>query len=166
MNEPGLPPFPAEWQPALAHSRYLRQLLAAQPELVPWLNAHWQQALDLPTLRTALDELLSGASLSDDAQLKQVLRRLRQRIMACLIVRDLAGLAPLEEVIETMTLLADFCVNHALAFLHRQLVENFGEPLDHNGQPQRLMVIGMGKLGGRELNVSSDIDLIFVYPEV
>ena len=41
MNEPGLPPFPAEWQPALAHSRYLRQLLAAQPELVPWLNAHW-----------------------------------------------------------------------------------------------------------------------------
>ena len=157
--------YPAEWQAALAHSRYLRQLFAAQPDLAHWLAARWQQPFELAVLRAAFDELCGG-QLADDAQLKQVLRRLRQRVMAGLIVRDLAGQAPLEEVIETMTLLADFCVNRALAFLHRQLAETHGEPLDHNGQPQRLMVIGMGKLGGRELNVSSDIDLIFVYPEM
>jgi hypothetical protein len=64
-----------------------------------------------------------------------------------------------------MTQLADVTTNFALDFFHRQLSELFGEPLDSRGQPQRLLVIGMGKLGGRELNVSSDVDYIFVYPE-
>jgi glutamate-ammonia-ligase adenylyltransferase len=45
------------------------------------------------------------------------------------------------------------------------LATQYGEPLDANGQPQRLMIVGMGKLGGRELNVSSDVDYIFIYPE-
>jgi glutamate-ammonia-ligase adenylyltransferase len=85
--------------------------------------------------------------------------------MAALIVRDLNGSAPLAEVIETMTTLADVTTNHALDFIHRQLAAQYGEPLDGTGQAQRLMVIGMGKLGGRELNVSSDVDYIFVYPE-
>ncbi|MEI7430251.1 MAG: bifunctional [glutamate--ammonia ligase]-adenylyl-L-tyrosine phosphorylase/[glutamate--ammonia-ligase] adenylyltransferase, partial [Betaproteobacteria bacterium] len=69
------------------------------------------------------------------------------------------------EVVETMTLLAELTTNVALDFLHRHLVTQFGEPLDKRGQPQRLLVIGMGKLGGRELNVSSDVDYIFIYPE-
>jgi glutamate-ammonia-ligase adenylyltransferase len=85
--------------------------------------------------------------------------------MATLIVRDLGGAAPLGEVVESMTQLADVTTNFALDFVHRQLGELFGEPLDSRGQPQRLLVIGMGKLGGRELNVSSDVDYIFVYPE-
>jgi glutamate-ammonia-ligase adenylyltransferase len=52
-----------------------------------------------------------------------------------------------------------------LDYYHRQLVATYGEPLDKAGQAQRMMIIGMGKLGGRELNVSSDVDYIFVYPE-
>jgi glutamate-ammonia-ligase adenylyltransferase len=85
--------------------------------------------------------------------------------MASLIVRDLGGSASLAQVVETMTQLADVTTNVALDFVHRQLAAQYGEPLDRRGQPQRLLVVGMGKLGGRELNVSSDVDYIFIYPE-
>jgi glutamate-ammonia-ligase adenylyltransferase len=85
--------------------------------------------------------------------------------MATLMVRDLGGQAALPEVVETMTTLADVVTHHALDFLHERLAAQFGEPLDRQGRSQRLLVIGMGKLGGRELNVSSDVDYIFVYPE-
>ena len=79
--------------------------------------------------------------------------------------RDLGGLADLAEVTETMTLLAEVSVNAALATLRAAMVARHGEPLDAKGRPQDLIVVGMGKLGGRELNVSSDIDLIFIYGE-
>jgi glutamate-ammonia-ligase adenylyltransferase len=85
--------------------------------------------------------------------------------MAVLIVRDVCGFASLAEVVETMTLLADVTTNFALDWWHRQLTAQYGEPLDSQGRAQRLLIVGMGKLGGRELNVSSDVDYIFVYPE-
>jgi glutamate-ammonia-ligase adenylyltransferase len=85
--------------------------------------------------------------------------------MAALIVRDIGSSATLAEVVETMTQLADITTNFALDFAHRQLAAQFGEPLDDQGRPQKLMIVGMGKLGGRELNVSSDVDYIFIYPE-
>jgi glutamate-ammonia-ligase adenylyltransferase len=74
-------------------------------------------------------------------------------------------MAPLAEIVESMTMLADVTTNFVLDYYHRQLVATYGEPLDKAGQAQRMMIIGMGKLGGRELNVSSDVDYIFVYPE-
>ena len=157
--------FPSAWQPALHHSRFLRQWLEAHPELVDWLAERWQQALPAQSLPGILDDLAAHTPIADETTLKRVLRQLRQRVMALLALRDLGGLASLAEVVETMTKLADFTINHALDHLHRQLVTSYGEPLDKRGQPQRLLVVGMGKLGGRELNVSSDIDLIFIYPE-
>jgi glutamate-ammonia-ligase adenylyltransferase len=149
------------WQAAQNHSRYLRQLLAARPEIAAWLDEH---AL-LPVGARQMSDFLAQEAPGSEESLKHVLRRLRQRVMATLIVRDMAGVAPLSEVVESMTQLADVTTNFALDFVHRQLGELFGEPLDSRGQPQRLLVIGMGKLGGRELNVSSDVDYIFVYPE-
>jgi len=148
------------WQPALAHSRYLSNLLQAHPGLIPELLATWQQPLSEDLLLAPLKK-----DFADDDAVKSALRRLRQRAMAHIALRDLCGLAPLTEVVESMTLLADVTTNFALDHYHRQLVATYGEPLDRNGQPQRLLIIGMGKLGGRELNVSSDVDYIFVYPE-
>ncbi|RIX44639.1 MAG: bifunctional [glutamate--ammonia ligase]-adenylyl-L-tyrosine phosphorylase/[glutamate--ammonia-ligase] adenylyltransferase [Rhodocyclales bacterium GT-UBC] len=148
------------WQPALALSRYLSNLLQARPALIPELAATWQQPLS--------EDILLGAlrrEFTDDEAVKSALRCLRQRAMAHIALRDLCGLAPLAEVVESMTLLADVTTNFALDYYHRQLAAMYGEPLDKSGQPQRLLVIGMGKLGGRELNVSSDVDYIFVYPE-
>ncbi len=154
-------PLPDAWQPALAHSRFLRQLLAGRPEIIDWLKEHGQAPLSMESMR----HFLAAEAIHDEDSLKRALRRLRQRVMAVLIVRDIGGQAALEEVMETMTSLADVTTNHALDFLHRMLAGQFGEPLDRQGSPQRLLVIGMGKLGGRELNVSSDVDYIFIYPE-
>ena len=163
---------PVFWQRAAKHSHYFRQLLLAQPDIGDWLHQHALQPIELALMREFLVGELQeftdqSANLSavPDSALKRTLRRLRQRVMASLIVRDLEGLAPLAEVVETMTCLAEVTTNFALNILHQQLAQQFGEPLDQQGHPQRLLVLGMGKLGGRELNVSSDVDFIFIYPE-
>ena len=148
------------WPAALGHSRYLANLLQARPDLIPELAATWQQPLSEELLRAPLQQ-----EFSDDDSVKRTLRRLRHRAMAHIALRDLCSLAPLAEVVESMTLLADVTTNFALDYYHRQLVATYGEPLDSTGQPLRLLVVGMGKLGGRELNVSSDVDYIFIYPE-
>ena len=148
------------WQGAISHSCYLDRLLQARPELIPELAATWQQPLTEQRLQAPLQR-----EFSDDEAVRSALRRLRQRAMAHIALRDLGGLAPLSEVVESMSLLADVTTNFALDYYHRQLVAAHGEPLDSRGQPQRLLIIGMGKLGGRELNVSSDVDYIFIYPE-
>ncbi len=153
--------FPGEWRCALTHSNFLRQSLSARHELGEWLVAHWKA----PLTAERMEEFLREKAFQNETELKHVLRLLRQRVMALLIVRDIAGLAPLSEVTATMTALADIATNAALDFLHRQLAAQYGEPLDEQGRAQRLLVIGMGKLGGGELNVSSDVDYIFVYPE-
>ena len=148
------------WQAALAHSRYLANQLQANPDLVPELAATWLQPLSEDMLLAPLKQIFA-----DDDAVKAALRRLRHRAMCHIALRDLCGLAPLAEVVESMTMLADVTTNFALDHYHRQLVATYGEPLDKAGQPQRLLIIGMGKLGGRELNVSSDVDYIFIYPE-
>lgn len=148
------------WQAAVDHSRYLANLLNSRPELIPELAATWQQPLSEELLLAPLQR-----EFADDDMVRSVLRRLRHRAMAHLVLRDLGGLAPLAEIVESMTLLADVTTNFALDYYHRQLVATYGEPLDKQGHPQRLLIIGMGKLGGRELNVSSDVDYIFIYPE-
>ena len=161
MTDTSFAEFLPDWQPALTHSFYLRQLLDTHPDVARWLNEHWQHAIDTATMQAFLD----AAHPTDEESLRCALRQLRQRVMAALVVRDISGQAPLSEVVETMSTLADLTTNVALDALHRQLAATFGEPLDKHGQPQRLLVIGMGKLGGRELNVSSDVDYIFIYPE-
>ncbi|MBS1130109.1 MAG: Glutamate-ammonia ligase adenylyltransferase [Proteobacteria bacterium] len=148
------------WQAAVDHSRYLANLLNSRPDLIPELAATWQQPLSEELLLAPLQR-----EFADDDAVRSVLRRLRHRAMAHLVLRDLGGLAPLAEIVESMTLLADVTTNFALDYYHRQLVATYGEPLDKLGRPQRLLIIGMGKLGGRELNVSSDVDYIFIYPE-
>ncbi len=102
---------------------------------------------------------------ADEAMLKPALRKLRQAVMARIFSRDLLGLADLDEVIVTVSDLAEVAILAALACVTRP-DERTGEPIgNETGEVQKLIVVGMGKLGGRELNVSSDIDLIFVYPE-
>ena len=94
------------------------------------------------------------------------MRRVRNLLIAALIERDLAGRADLAEVVAGMTLFADFAVTTHLQALQAELEVLHGMPIgEQSGLAQQMIVLGMGKLGGGELNVSSDIDLIFVYPE-
>jgi glutamate-ammonia-ligase adenylyltransferase len=79
--------------------------------------------------------------------------------------RDLTGSADLEETLMDLSNLAEACVKYGFEFLYNDLSQSLGIPVDCNGNFQQIIVLGMGKLGARELNFSSDIDLIFVYPE-
>ena len=98
--------------------------------------------------------------------LPRAMRRLRNLVVCHLIDRDLSGRADLDEVLRTISEFADFAVQTHVAALTAEMAEAHGTPIgNESGQPQELIVLGMGKLGGGELNVSSDIDLIFVYPE-
>ncbi|MGV4785298.1 bifunctional [glutamate--ammonia ligase]-adenylyl-L-tyrosine phosphorylase/[glutamate--ammonia-ligase] adenylyltransferase, partial [Burkholderia pseudomallei] len=113
-----------------------------------------------------LDELLAqgGQPPSEDA-LKKALRQLRGEAFGAVAERDLAGRADVAEVTGTMTDLAEAAIQRALALLAAELEAQYGEPRGPSGERLALGVVGMGKLGGRELNVSSDIDLIFVYED-
>ena len=103
-------------------------------------------------------------TLNEDA-LKTALRRLRTEVFCAVMERDLAGDADVAEVTGAMTDLAELTIQRALAVLSADLEVLFGEPRGPDGERLTLGVVGMGKLGGRELNASSDIDLIFVYEE-
>ncbi|WP_250461110.1 bifunctional [glutamate--ammonia ligase]-adenylyl-L-tyrosine phosphorylase/[glutamate--ammonia-ligase] adenylyltransferase [Microbulbifer litoralis] len=103
--------------------------------------------------------------IDSDEDLDRRLRQLRNRITAEAIYRDFAGDWDIPRVCARLTGLAENCIQAALAHHHRQLADRYGEPRDGDGNAQSLVVLGMGKLGAGELNLSSDIDLIFAYPE-
>lgn len=142
-------------------SRYGRRLLAAQPQLAEAVAGQLDQAF----AREAMQAFLHQPACADEAALHQRLRQLRQRAWLVATARDLAGSADLAEVTATYSTLAEVCLAAALDFHHAALAARHGEPRDEHGQPQQMVVVGMGKLGGGELNVSSDIDLIYLYPE-
>jgi len=110
-----------------------------------------------------MQKYLAEQNIFDEPSLKRALRLLRKHVMARIIVRDLNNLADLHEVMQTTSWLAECAINTAIHYLNSWLVEVHGQPVSASGEPQHLIVIGMGKLGGYELNVSSDIDLIFAY---
>jgi [glutamine synthetase] adenylyltransferase / [glutamine synthetase]-adenylyl-L-tyrosine phosphorylase len=160
------PCAPADFEQLLTHagrcSRYLFHLLENEPELRNWLRAYILSPCDFPLVQTWSAELPA----EDETQLMRALRSLRKRVMLHVLTRDLNGLSGLDEVMRSMTALAELAVRRAQNFAMRALVEQFGQPVGaESGTPQQLLVIGMGKLGGGELNVSSDIDLIFIFPE-
>ena len=98
--------------------------------------------------------------------LPAAMRRLRNLLVSTIIVRDLSGQAQLGEVLAAISNFADFAVRTHLDDLYAQMCDAHGVPTgEESGRAQRMIVVGMGKLGGRELNVSSDIDLVFLYPE-
>ncbi|OFZ66197.1 MAG: bifunctional glutamine synthetase adenylyltransferase/deadenyltransferase [Betaproteobacteria bacterium RBG_16_56_24] len=151
-------------QKTLHCSRYARRVLETDPSLLNWLQKNYTTACSRLEMLALLQQ--TGLNLDDEAELTRALRILRKQVMVKLILRDLNGLADLNEVMQAMTALAEVCVRQALSCLMPALREQFGRPLGESGfKPQELLVIGMGKLGGGELNVSSDIDLIFVYAE-
>jgi glutamate-ammonia-ligase adenylyltransferase len=142
-------------------SRYGRHLLAAQPHLAEAVAGQLDQAFS----REAMQAFLAAPACADEAALHQRLRQLRQHVWLVATARDLTGSADLAEVTATWSTLAEVCLAAALDFHHAALAARHGEPRDEHGQPQQMVVVGMGKLGGGELNVSSDIDLIYLYPE-
>ncbi len=142
-------------------SRFLQRWLGADPA---------RPALLDEACRLSLSSVDFGALLARELDaglpLPRAMRRLRNLLVCGLIRRDLDGLADLDEVVTAMTRFADFAIRTHTEALSAELVAAHGMPIgEESGRPQQLMVLSMGKGGGGELNVSSDIDLIFVYPE-
>ena len=150
---------------ALEFSRWAERQVIARPGLQAELSPD-APAWSAAAMRHALAAPFAGSTApAGEAALKAALRRLRQRVMLRVMERDLAGRADLGEVCGTMTALAEVATAAALGLLAPRLAADYGEPMSEDGHRQAMIVVGMGKLGGRELNVSSDIDLVFVYPQ-
>ena len=154
----------AQLAQVLACSRFAAEVLRRRPGLLIELSAHG--ALQAPLREGELETALAGERAAGAQDLGLVLRRLRQCHLLRIIWRDLNRLAPTMETTRDMSWLAEACIRAALAQCTAQLEAKFGVPVGaQSGQRQELVVLAMGKLGGRELNLSSDIDLMFAYPE-
>ena len=128
------------------------------------LSAHgFAEPFDRETLRAELTPGLE--TVVDLNDLQHLLRRLRQRHQLWLVWRHTLGLASLEETTRCCSLLADELIDAALSLLYQWLCEVRGLPQSESGAPQSLVVLALGKLGAEELNLSSDVDLMFCYPE-
>jgi len=145
---------------ATCSSRFVREQLLRHPDLLT-------TALDQPGSQREYLELTRAlvASEIDSDQLNLALRRLRNRAMVGIIWRDFNRLVEMEHTTQELTWLAESCVQVSLDFHHQRLAKIYGNPVNGSGKAQPMLVLGMGKLGAGELNLSSDIDLIFAYPE-
>ena len=141
---------------ALARDAQLLGLLVSSGEL--------QRAL-APADFAARAPVLAVDPGFTEAQALSELRRWRRREHTRIAWRDLAGWAPLTETLADLTAVADAAINAALAYARGTLALRYGEPRSASGELQPLVVIGMGKLGGGELNFSSDVDLVLLFPE-
>jgi glutamate-ammonia-ligase adenylyltransferase len=108
---------------------------------------------------------VANALRAQGHNLANTLRITRQLVLERLLQLDTHQQAGLPEVTRAMTDLAEFALNEALAEAHATLQATHGTPMTPLGQPAQVWIVGMGKLGARELNVSSDIDLIYIYDE-
>jgi glutamate-ammonia-ligase adenylyltransferase len=148
---------------ALAFSHFARRVLAAHPDWEAWLPGALDAPFDWTEARAAIDD---AVRVADAASLAGALRTTRARLMLHTLARDLTGRADLGEVCGAVTTLAEVAIAAATTLHHGLLAAAHGEPVGaESGSRQALIVVGMGKLGGGELNVSSDVDLVFLYPE-
>ena len=155
-QEPAAGSLPRVW----ACSEYVATSCLRHPEDLDFLLG--DAGVDAPWTPGSLEPTLEPEE--DEAILMRRLRTLRRRETLRVAWRDLAGWSTLDESLGHLSELACVCIRQAVDSAHRRLVGRFGEPLDRDGRPQRLLVLGMGKLGGGELNFSSDIDLVFLFP--
>ncbi|MCU1718350.1 bifunctional [glutamate--ammonia ligase]-adenylyl-L-tyrosine phosphorylase/[glutamate--ammonia-ligase] adenylyltransferase [Pseudomonas sp. 5P_3.1_Bac2] len=163
-----------QWPPARLET--LRRVAAASDFVVQQAVRDPQMLLDLAAsgmleqslvpgdLRSKLQDKL--ADCADENDLAQRLRRFRNRQQLRIIWRDISRQADLVETCRDLSELADACIDLAYHWLYPQHCAQFGTPIGRrSGEAQHLVILGMGKLGAHELNLSSDIDLIFGYPE-
>jgi len=161
----------AEQHPAVEQ---LPRVLALSPFIANTFRSRPAMLLDLLTsgelwesfTQDHFETALQAALQQSEEDIDTVLRRFRSWHMVRIVWRDFCRLADTLETVRDTSALAVACIRQALDWHYNLLVQRFGTPLGReNGRPQQLIVLAMGKLGAGELNVSSDIDLVFAYPE-
>jgi [glutamine synthetase] adenylyltransferase / [glutamine synthetase]-adenylyl-L-tyrosine phosphorylase len=162
--------YPPPWQTWLKERRQTLQATEAAGPLDAVLLASdfaFEELRRRPALLSLLDsseapELQPPAA--DDPDLSSRLRQFRRAESLSIIIDDVLGRDPVERTLERTTVLAERCIEVAFAAARAEMVARHGEPRDELGVVQSLIVYGLGKLGSRELNFSSDIDLIAAFP--
>ncbi|TPV62138.1 bifunctional [glutamate--ammonia ligase]-adenylyl-L-tyrosine phosphorylase/[glutamate--ammonia-ligase] adenylyltransferase [Aestuariibacter sp. GS-14] len=159
-------PIIEQYQDDIRHvlglSPFVGEIITAQPKwLADILTHQWHLHADIPQLCELLKSQLTG--VENEIKLCEVLRQFRQIHMAALAWRDLTNQQSIDVSLSQVSVLADALIMAAYHWLYDHLCERHGTPQGPNG-PQPMLILGMGKLGGHELNFSSDIDLIFAYP--
>ena len=143
---------------ALLVSEFLADALAADPVLA--------ERLAQPSYRDPEAEVAALLAQCDvESEFAARLRRVRRAAMADIAWRDLTGRFSLDQTLVAVSNFADVAIRGAVGFAERMAAARYGHVRNGAGDAQPLVVIGMGKLGGHELNFSSDVDLIFLYPE-
>lgn len=146
-----------------AGSRFVMESCLRDPSML--LNLNDSGDLYSDSVRSEYRSRLQQLEWRDEETLMRTLRRFRRREMVRIAWRDIAGWADLDETLSDLSALAEVCLQVALDDIFERMSERRGTPLLGDGCPQKPVVLGMGKLGAWELNFSSDIDLIFAYPE-
>lgn len=143
----------------LSASPFLRESCDRHPD---WLASGALEQPRAPGQLMRQAKELCAPGMEEQAVMRG-LRQLRAQEMARIAFRDLANLAKLDETLRDLSDLADACCTAAVDWSYARLAAVHGTPRDAQGQAVQPVVLGMGKLGGHELNFSSDIDLIFAY---
>lgn len=131
-----------------------------------WFNqnvARFSNKTDDSFIDAFVEEI--ATSNSDSDEIKSRLRRFRNRYLLQILWREVHGLADLDETLQQLSMLADRLLDAATRYAKKDLEPRFGRVRNPAGDVVSIVILGMGKLGGRELNFSSDIDLIFCYAE-
>ncbi|HEX8440978.1 bifunctional [glutamate--ammonia ligase]-adenylyl-L-tyrosine phosphorylase/[glutamate--ammonia-ligase] adenylyltransferase [Archangium sp.] len=160
LSEPTLSRL-LDWLPALFHtSTFAPRLLATRPALPRWLAGSRTLTREKTKEQYRCEALAATRrALPTDAEgLQRRLRRYKYREFLRIMVRDAALRAPMEELGREQSALAEALIGAALAWAERSLGAKYGTP-DTPG----FCILGMGKLGGEDLNFSSDVDLIYLY---
>ena len=149
----------------LAHSSFLTDLLVSHPAHLAWLfeeTPHLARALPPEELRALQRQALDGVGEADRAD---ALRRFQRRELLRIGTAEILGCKEVSQVGRELSDLADATVAAVLEHLIPPLERTHGRPSTDRGRPARFCIVGLGKYGGRELNFSSDIDLLFLYDE-
>ncbi|MEW6037478.1 MAG: bifunctional [glutamate--ammonia ligase]-adenylyl-L-tyrosine phosphorylase/[glutamate--ammonia-ligase] adenylyltransferase [Pseudomonadota bacterium] len=146
-----------------ACSPFFLGVLKRDRQLVPILLALAEDGSSAYDPESALQKLV--ADVTDRNSLIRVLRQWRNREMAVIAWQDISGQLGIEKVLAKTSETAESAIRAALNWLFEDACRRWGVPRRKDGSAQNLVVLGMGKLGGRELNFSSDIDLVFAYVE-
>ncbi|HAU4368147.1 TPA: bifunctional [glutamate--ammonia ligase]-adenylyl-L-tyrosine phosphorylase/[glutamate--ammonia-ligase] adenylyltransferase [Citrobacter amalonaticus] len=136
----------------IAHPHWLTELESAPPQADDWQQyGEWLQA--------------ALATVNDEAALMHELRLFRRRVMVRIAWAQALSLVDDTDILQQLSHLAETLIVSARDWLYDACCREWGTPCSQDGIPQPLLILGMGKLGGGELNFSSDIDLIFAWPE-
>ncbi len=149
----------------LASSEYIADVLARYPQALVDIIADGR--IHRPLEPGELESVFLTASVdkANDDQFMRHLRMFRHRELIRIAWRDIAGWSDCPETLRELSALADICIRAAFLHSNTEMENRYGRPVGENGELSRFIIVAMGKLGGGELNFSSDVDLVFLYSD-